>query len=68
MNAYASDCTTNKIREGAKKKRIIADHKPTSLSLHFEPNIASIFQKFRPSIFVSLASENFLYPEKKSEL
>ena len=24
------------------------------------------FQKFRPSIFLSLASENFLYPEKKS--
>ena len=35
---------------------------------HFEPNIASIVQKFRPSIFLSLASENLFYILEKKQI
>ena len=38
-----------------------------SVCTHFEPNNASIIQKFTPSIFLSLASENILYSEKKKK-
>ena len=37
----------------------------TLVSTHFEPNIARSVQKFTPSIILSLASERFLYSEKK---
>ena len=38
----------------------------TLVSKHFEPNIPRSVQKFTPSIILSLASENLLYPEKKN--
>ena len=38
------------------------------VSTHFEPNIARSVQKFTPSIILSLASERFLYSEKKNEI
>ena len=37
-----------------------------SVCTHFEPNTASIVQKFTPSITLSLASDNFLCSEKKN--
>ena len=46
----------------------------TLVSTHFEPNIASIVQKFTPSMFLSLAREHSVYSAKtkieiqKSEL
>ena len=39
----------------------------TLVSTHFEPNIARSVQIFAPSIILSLASENILYPEKKTK-
>ena len=39
----------------------------TLVSTHFKSNIARIVQKFTPSIILSLASENILYPAKKKQ-
>ena len=40
----------------------------TSVCTHIEPKIASIVQKFTPSVFLSLASDKFLYTEKEFEI
>ena len=37
----------------------------TTVCTHFEPNVASICQKFTPSLSLSLASKRILNSEKK---
>ena len=39
----------------------------TLVSTHFEPNIATSVQKSTPSIILSVASENIIYPGKKKQ-